>query len=43
MKYHNSKTPNKYKKVIDLLSKKKNIVIIRQRIWGSYTRSYQIY
>ena len=30
MKYHNSKTANKYKKVIDRLSKNNNIIIIKQ-------------
>ena len=30
MKYHNSKTANKYKKVIDQLSKNNNIIIIKQ-------------
>ena len=30
MKYHNSKTANKYKIVIDRLSKKNNIIIIKQ-------------
>ena len=30
MKYHNSKTANKYKKVIDRLSKNNNIIIIKK-------------
>ena len=30
MKYHNSKTANEYKKVIDRLSKNNNIIIIKQ-------------
>ena len=30
MKYHNSKTANKHKKVTDWLSKNNNIIIIKQ-------------
>ena len=30
MKYHNSKTANKYKKVIDQLSKNDIIIIVKQ-------------
>ena len=33
MKYHYSKTVNKYKKVIDRLSKNNNIIIIKQDKW----------
>ena len=30
MKYHNSKTANKYKQVIERLSKNNNVIIIKQ-------------